>query len=93
MLFMVVEKFRNGKTQEIYRRFKEKGRMMPEGLKYIESWVSANFNECFQLMECDDVSLFQEWILQWEDLVEFKIIPVVSSRQTTEIVNRFLDEC
>ena len=93
MLFMVVEKFSNGKTQEIYRRFKEKGRMMPEGLKYIDSWVSVNLNQCFELIECDDPRLFQQWILQWQDLAEFKIIPVVSSKQTTEIVNRFLDEC
>ncbi len=92
MLFMVVEKFSDGKTQEIYRRFKEKGRMMPENLNYVDSWVSVNLNQCFQLIECDDLGLFQQWILEWEDLAEFEIIPVVSSKQTTGIINGFLDK-
>ena len=83
MLFMVIERFRDGKAQEIYQRYQEKGRMMPEGLRYVDSWVEANFNRCFQLMDCDDLRLFQQWILQWQDLVEFEIIPVVSSSETT----------
>ncbi|MBE9166791.1 DUF3303 family protein [Pleurocapsales cyanobacterium LEGE 06147] len=90
MLFMVVERFSKDKTKEIYRRFKEKGRMMPEGLKYLDSWVSANFEQCFQLMECDDPLLFQEWILQWQDLGEFEIVPVVPSKETAEVVAKFL---
>ncbi|WP_414567321.1 DUF3303 domain-containing protein [Nostoc sp. CCY 9925] len=90
MLFMVIERFKDGKTKEIYRRFQEKGRMMPEGLKYIHSWVEVNCDRCFQLMECDDLSLFQEWILQWQDLATFEIIPVVPSKQTAEIVNKTL---
>lgn len=90
MLFMVIERFKDGKTKEIYRRFQEKGRMMPEGLKYIDSWVEVNCDRCFQLMECDDLGLFQEWILQWQDLATFEIIPVVPSKQTAEIVNKAL---
>ncbi|MFN6473524.1 MAG: DUF3303 domain-containing protein [Nostoc sp. SerVER01] len=90
MLFMVIERFKEGKTKEIYRRFQEKGRMMPEGLKYVDSWVEVNCDRSFQLMECDDLSLFQEWILQWQDLATFEIIPVVPSKQTAEIVNKAL---
>jgi hypothetical protein len=64
--------------------------MMPEGLKYVDSWVEANFDRCFQLMECNDPRLFQEWILQWHDLGEFEIVPVVSSKETAEVVNKVL---
>ena len=90
MLFMVVERFKDGKAKEIYRRFKEKGRMMPEGLKYLDSWVEVNFDRCFQLMECDDLCLLQEWILQWQDLGEFEIIPIVPSKETAQVVNKTL---
>ena len=90
MLFMVVEHFKQGKTKDIYRRFAEQGRMMPEGLKYVDSWTSANLDRCFQLMECDDPTLFQEWILQWSDLAEFEIIPVVPSKETLQAVNKSL---
>jgi hypothetical protein len=90
MLFMVVERFRDGQAKEIYRRFQEKGRMMPEGLKYVDSWVEVNFERCFQLMECDDLRLFQEWVLQWQDLGEFEIIPVVPSKETVEVVSKML---
>ena len=57
MLFMVIERWKNGKAEEIYRRVQEKGRMLPEGLKYVDSWVEPNFNRCFQLMECDELHL------------------------------------
>jgi len=87
---MVVERFRDGKAKEIYRRLQEKGRMMPEGLKYVDSWVEVNFDRCFQLMECDDLRLFQEWVLQWQDLGEFEIIPVVPSKETAEVVSKML---
>ncbi|MCF2147168.1 DUF3303 domain-containing protein [Desmonostoc muscorum LEGE 12446] len=85
---MVVERFQDGKAKEVYRRLQEKGRMMPEGLKYVDSWVEVNFDRCFQLMECDDLCLFQEWIFQWQDLVEFEIIPILPSKHTAEIVNK-----
>ena len=86
MLFMVIERFKNDSTKQIYYRSQEKGRMLPQGLKYIDSWIDINFNRCFQLMECDDLILFQEWILQWQDLVEFEVIPVVPSKETSEMV-------
>ncbi len=90
MLFMVIEKFKDGDAKPIYQRLLEKGRMMPEGLVYQESWIEPNFNRCFQLMECDDASLLQEWILEWRDLMEFEIVPVVESKKTSDVVKRFL---
>ena len=90
MLFMVVEHFKQGKTKDVYRRLRERGRMMPDGLVYVDSWISADFNRCFQLMECDDPCLFQEWVLQWSDLFELEIIPVVPSKETKQVVNRSL---
>jgi len=86
MLFMVIERFKNRDAKAIYRRSREKGRMMPEGLKYVGSWIEANFDRCFQLMECDEAHLFQQWIINWHDLVEFEVIPVVPSKETTEMI-------
>jgi Protein of unknown function (DUF3303) len=81
MLFMVIEKFRDHDGAAVYRRFREKGRMLPEGLKYVDSWVEVNGNRCFQLMKCDDVQLFQQWVVRWNDLVDFEIIPVRTSNE------------
>ncbi len=80
MLFMVIEHFKNQDAATVYRRFREQGRMMPEGLKYIDSWTEARFGRCFQLMECEDPQLFAEWRAHWEDLVDFEIVPVISSK-------------
>jgi hypothetical protein len=90
MLFMVIERFKNCDAKAVYRRSREKGRMMPDGLKYVGSWVEANFDRCFQLMECDDARLFQQWVMQWQDLVEFEIIPVVASKEVVEAVTPML---
>lgn len=81
MLFMVIEQFKNHDAGAVYRRFQERGRMMPEGLKYIDSWTESNFDRCFQLMECDDPRLFAEWTTHWEDLVDFEIVSVISSKE------------
>ena len=86
MLFMVLERFKNRDAKAIYRRLNEKGRMVPEGLNYVGSWIEANFDRCFQLMECDDPRLFQQWVMQWHDLIEFEIIPVVPSAETREAI-------
>lgn len=86
MLFMVIERFKNQDAKAVYKRFQEQGRMMPDGLKYIDSWVEANFNRCFQLMECNDPALFQQWILEWQDLMEFEIVPVVPSSETKKSI-------
>jgi Protein of unknown function (DUF3303) len=80
MLFMVIEKFKDRNAAAVYRRFREKGRMLLEGLKYVDSWVETNYNRCFQLMECDDLQLFQQWIARWNDLVDFEIVEVIPSK-------------
>ncbi len=86
MLFMVIERFKNRDAVSVYRRHREHGRMMPEGLTYLESWVEPNFDRCFQLMECDDPHLFRQWTARWQDLVEFEIVPVVTSKEAAESV-------
>ncbi|MFY0614435.1 MAG: DUF3303 family protein [Hyphomicrobiaceae bacterium] len=88
MLFMIIEHFRDQNAQAVYARFKERGRMAPEGLTYLDSWIEVGYGRCFQLMECDDVRLLQEWILEWNDLARFEIVPVLTSKDTSEIVNR-----
>jgi hypothetical protein len=86
MLFMVIERFKNRDAAPVYKRFEERGRMMPDGLKYIDSWVETNFDRCFQLMETDDPALFQEWIDSWKDLVDFEVVPVVSSAEAKNLM-------
>lgn len=93
MLFMIVERFKDNDMLPICRRIRDEGRMLPEGLKYIDSWVEPNFSRCFQLMECDDLRLLQAWILQWRGSgATFEIVPVVSSKETQEVVNPLLDD-
>ncbi len=81
MLFMVIERYKNHDARSVYLRFKEKGRMMPDGLQYVGSWVEDNFDRCFQLMECENPTLFQQWTSHWEDLADFEIVHVVSSAE------------
>ncbi len=93
MLFMIIERFQDNDMLPIYQRVASEGRMFPEGLKYIDSWIEPNFSRCFQLMECDDLRLLQEWILKWRGLgVAFEIVPVVSSKETRKVVEPFLDQ-
>jgi hypothetical protein len=84
---MVIEHFKTSDATEIYRRAKDQGRMLPDGLKYISSWVDLNFTTCFQLMETDDESLFNQWISKWDDLVDFEIIPVRTSIEASQAMN------
>ena len=77
MLFMVIERFKDRDAKAVYRRLREQGRGAPAGLRYVDSWVEANFDRCFQLMECDDARLVQQWVAFWGDLVQFEIVPVV----------------
>ncbi|MBS1952660.1 MAG: DUF3303 family protein [Cyanobacteria bacterium SZAS-4] len=79
MQFMVIERFKNQDARAVYARFMEKGRMLPEGLIYVDSWVDTSYDRCFQVMECEDATLLQQWVLQWSDLAHFEIIPVVQS--------------
>ncbi len=93
MLFMVIERFKDDDMVPIYRKVRDSGRVLPEGLKYIDSWVEPNLSRCFQLMECDDLRLFQEWILLWRGLgATFEIVPVVPSKDTREVVAPHLDK-
>ena len=87
MLFMVIERFRGGDAVAVYRRYRERGRMTPEGLRYVESWVEADFGRCFQLMECDDPRLLAQWTERWEDLVEFEVVPVVTSKEASAAIS------
>ena len=86
MLYMVVEKFRNGDPVPVYRRFRERGRLAPEGVQYVSSWVDEKLERCFQLMETDDRLLLDEWMEYWSDLVEFEVYAVVSSAEAAERV-------
>jgi hypothetical protein len=86
MQFMVIERFRDRDAKAVYRRFRDSGRMMPEGLRYVGSWIETNFDRCFQIMECDDARLLQQWIVNWSDLADFEVVPVVSSEQTRETI-------
>ena len=79
MTFMVIEHFRGGDAVPVYRRFRDQGRMAPDGLRYVSSWVTEDLERCFQVMECEDRSLLDEWISRWNDLVEFEVIPVLTS--------------
>jgi hypothetical protein len=86
MLFMVIETFGHD-PKSVYRRFREKGRQLSEGLEFIDSWVTADLSRCFQLMHCDDAMLLQRWTAEWCDLVEFEIVPVASGQETAAIFN------
>ena len=84
MLFMVIERFKDRDAKAIYTRFKEKGRMMPDGLTYVGSWIETNFDRCFQVMECEDERLLHEWADRWRDLMDFEFVPVLTSDAASE---------
>ena len=84
MLYMVIERFREGCEKEIYERARTYGRMIPEGLEYLDSWVTSDLRTCYQLMRCDDEGLLDEWIENWKDLVEFETTPVLTSAEASE---------
>jgi Protein of unknown function (DUF3303) len=86
MLFLVIEHFRDGDPAPVYRRFREQGRLAPEGLRYVASWVTEDLRRCYQVMECDDRGLLEEWMARWQDLVEFEVFAVVSSAEAAEKV-------
>ncbi len=92
MLFMVIERFKDGDMLPIYKRVRDEGRRLPDDLKYIDSWIEPNFSRCFQLLECADLRALQRWILEWRGSgTTFEIVPVVSSRDTREVVAPLLD--
>jgi hypothetical protein len=91
VLFMVIERFRDDDMLPVYERVRERGRTLPDGLTYVDSWIEPSFARCFQLMECDDLRLLQRWVLGWRGTgVTFEIVPVVRSAETREVVAPFL---
>jgi hypothetical protein len=93
MLFMVIERFEGNDMLPAYRRVRDAGRGLPEGLTYVASWVEPSFARCFQLMECDDLRHLQAWVLHWRGTgATFEVVPVVESSQTREVVAPHLDE-
>lgn len=86
MLWMVVEHFREGRAPDVYRRFRDRGRLAPEGLTYVSSWVDLEYRRCFQVMEAPDEALLRRWIANWDDLVEFEVVPVRTSAEAAAAI-------
>ena len=86
MLFMIIERFRDGRAPEVYRRFREQGRLAPDGVRYIASWVDLQFERCFQVMEAEDEALIRQWTANWEDLVNFEVVPVRTSMEAAALM-------
>jgi hypothetical protein len=85
-LYMVIETFKDGNAVPVYQRFRDRGRLAPEGLTYVSSWVDTNLQRCYQVMETADRALLDEWIANWSDIVNFEVIPVLTSAQAAEQV-------
>ena len=81
MLYMIIEHFRDGDPLPVYRRFRDQGRLAPDGLRYISSWVTLDVRHCYQVMECDDRTLLDAWMANWRDIVNFEVVPVLTSAE------------
>lgn len=86
MQFVIIERFRDGDPVPVYRRFRDRGRLAPDGLRHVASWVSQDLTSCYQIMECDDRRLLDDWISQWSDLVDFEVIPAMTSAEAQSAV-------
>ncbi len=86
MLFMVIERFRPGRVEDVYRRFRERGRLAPQEVRYVSSWVDLEFQRCFQVMEAPGEASIAEWTARWSDLVEFEVVPVRTSEQAADVM-------
>ena len=84
MLYMIVEHFKNKDAVAVYRRFRDLGRLAPDGLTYVSSWVDEKMERCFQIMETDDRALLEQWMAKWSDIVEFEVYPVITSKEAVE---------
>lgn len=82
--YMIIENYKPGKTKEIYSRFKEKGRMLPYGVEFVDSWVEENLQKCYQVMKSESMEGINEWIDHWKDLVDFEVIPVLNSSEAND---------
>ena len=83
-LYMVVEHFKDKNAAPVYRRFRDRGRMAPEGLVYVSSWVDDKLERCYQLMETHDPALLEQWMANWRDLVDFEVHQVITSPEAAE---------
>ena len=90
MLYMIIERFHDGNAAPVYRRFRDRGRLASAELRYVASWVTADFSSCYHVMECDDRALLDEWIAQWSDLVEFEVTPVITSAEAVSAITPLL---
>ena len=90
MLFMVIERFKNGDAVPVYRRFRDHGRLAPDGVTYVSSWVSSDLTCCYQIMESPDRALLDQWLARWADLVDFEVVPVVTSAEAAASVASLL---
>ena len=90
MLYMIIEHFKNQDSVLVYRRFRDQGRLAPEGLRYVASWVDETLSRCFQLMETSDRRLLDEWMTNWSDIVDFEVYPVITSQEAAEKVSPHL---
>ena len=84
--YVIVEHFRGGDPVPVYRRFRDRGRMAPDGLRYVASWVSEDLTRCYQVMECEDRRLLDEWLDKWRDIVDFEVIPAMTSAEAAAAV-------
>ena len=84
MLYMIIEHFKKGDPLPVYRRFRDRGRLAPDGLRYVTSWVTTDYRRCFQVMECDDINDLEAWIANWRDVTDFEIVPVITSKEAQE---------
>ncbi len=80
MQFMVIETFLHG-PEPVYARLRDKGRLMPDGLTYVSSWVSRDRKTCYQIVECGEPKLLEQWMESWRDLVDFQVVEIVSSAE------------
>ncbi len=83
-LYMIIEHFKKNDPVPVYRRFRERGRITPEGLNYVSSWVDSNFTRCYQIMETSDRALLDRWMTNWKDLIDFEVYPVMTSKEAFE---------
>jgi hypothetical protein len=84
MLYMIIEHFKKGDPLPVYRRFRDRGRLAPDGLRYVTSWVTTDYRRCFQVMECNDINDLEAWIANWRDVTDFEIVPVVTSQEAQD---------
>ena len=91
MLYMIIETFRNADARPVYRRFRDRGRLAPDGLRYVSSWVTTDMRRCFQVMECDDRAMLDAWMGNWKDIVDFEVIPIITSPEAAAAIAPTLD--